>query len=98
MARSGLWPYNTEISNVAAGPRPSPPAINQRCAQTSRPTMPRLICSQVATVKPRCGLWLAQRAECRADLGREQLGLFPGGEVPAPAGLVEVAEAGIDHL
>ena len=39
-----------------------------------------------------CGLSLAQRLERRADLGREQFGLFPRGEVAAPVDLVEVGE------
>ena len=46
----------------------------------------------------RVRLWLAQRPERRPDLGREQLGFFPGGEVAAPGGFVEVAEVGIDPL
>src|SRR3954447_4141776 len=41
---------------------------------------------------------LTQRAERRPHLGREELGLLPGGEVPAPVGLVEVGEAGEHHL
>jgi hypothetical protein len=40
------------------------------------------------------GCRLAQRPERRPDLGREQLGLFPGGEVAALVGLVEVGEVG----
>src|SRR6516165_12574391 len=47
---------------------------------------------------PGSGLWLAQRSERRPDLGREQLGFFPGGEVTAPGGLVEVAEGGVAQL
>src|SRR6266566_1074619 len=43
-------------------------------------------------------LVLSQRRERRPDLGREQLGLFPGGEVAAPAGLVEVGEVGVAQL
>ncbi len=39
-------------------------------------------------------LALAQRRERGPDLGREQLGLFPGGEVAAPVGLVEVGGPG----
>src|SRR5215831_1158129 len=54
--------------------------------------------AQVVTVEPGCGLWLAQRLERRPDLLREQSGLFPGGEVAAPGGLVEVDEVGIDLL
>src|SRR2546430_9481171 len=46
----------------------------------------------------RCGLSLAQRLECRPDLGREPLGLFPGGEVTALVGLMEVAEGGVSLL
>jgi len=41
---------------------------------------------------------LAQRAERRPKLGREELGLFPGGEVPACVDLVEVGEVGVGHL
>src|SRR3954447_13992482 len=41
---------------------------------------------------------LAQRAERRPHLGRQELGLLPGGEVAAPVGLVEVGEAGENHL
>src|SRR5580704_7631618 len=41
---------------------------------------------------------LAQRAERRSDLGREELGLFPGGEVASFAGLVEVDEVGVGLL
>jgi hypothetical protein len=37
---------------------------------------------QLVTAKPRCRLSLAQRLECRPDLGREQFGLFPGGGTP----------------
>src|SRR5690348_4218024 len=40
----------------------------------------------------------AERAEGGAELGREQLGLFPGGEVTAPLGLVEVGESGVGLL
>src|SRR5690242_16162940 len=43
-------------------------------------------------------LWLAQRAERRPDLGREQLRLFPGGEVAALVGLVEVGDVGVRLL
>ena len=43
-------------------------------------------------------LSLAQRAERRPDFGREQLGLFPGGEVAALGGLVEVGEGGVALL
>src|SRR5688500_18106768 len=38
---------------------------------------------------------LAQRPERGLQFGREQLGFFPGGEVAAPAGLVEVGEVGV---
>src|SRR5208282_4159747 len=48
--------------------------------------------------RPICGLSLAQRLERRPDLGREQLGFFPGGEVPAPVGLVEIGEGGVGRL
>src|SRR3954469_18366762 len=40
----------------------------------------------------------AQRAERRPELGGEQLGLLPGGEVPAAGGLGEVAEGGVGLL
>src|SRR5207248_6012504 len=40
----------------------------------------------------------AQRPERRPDLGREQLGLLPGGEVAALVDLVEVGEVGVDFL
>src|SRR3954469_14990262 len=40
----------------------------------------------------------AQRSECRAQFGREELRLLPGGEVAATADLVEVREAGVDRL
>src|SRR6266480_2381155 len=43
-------------------------------------------------------LSLAQRLERCPDLGREQLGLFPGGEVAAPGGLVEIGEGGVGRL
>src|SRR5205823_12808604 len=49
-------------------------------------------------VKPRCGPSSAQRPERRPDLGREQLGLLPGGEVAALVDLVEVGEVGVDLL
>ena len=41
-----------------------------------------------------CAPLCAKRLERRPDLGREQLGLFPGGEVAALAGLIEVGEVG----
>src|SRR3954470_6701273 len=41
---------------------------------------------------------LSQRAERSPHLGREELGLLPGGEVAAPVGLVEVGEAGENYL
>jgi hypothetical protein len=41
---------------------------------------------------------LAQLAERCPDLGREQLGLFPDGEVAALVDLVEVDEVGVDLL
>src|SRR5580700_10131242 len=44
------------------------------------------------------GCRLAQRPERRPDLGREQLGLFPGGEVAALADLVEVGDVGVELL
>jgi hypothetical protein len=47
---------------------------------------------------PGCRLSLAQRLEGHPKLGGEQLGLFPGGEVAAPADLVEVAQAGVAPL
>src|SRR3954447_24984178 len=40
----------------------------------------------------------AGRAERGAGLLREELGLLPGGEVPAPRDFVEVVEAGIGLL
>src|ERR1700722_3578660 len=39
-----------------------------------------------------------ERPEGRPDLGREQLGLFPGGEVAALMGLIEGGEAGVGLL
>ena len=42
--------------------------------------------------------WLAQWPERRAKLFREELRLFPGGEVAALVGLVEVREVGVDLL
>jgi hypothetical protein len=45
-----------------------------------------------------CDGLLTQGPEGRPQLLREQLGLFPGGEVPAPVGLVEVDEVGVDPL
>src|SRR4029077_643160 len=44
-----------------------------------------------------CG-HLAERPEARADFFRKQLRLFPGREVAAFAGLVEVDEVGVDLL
>src|SRR3984957_1412030 len=41
---------------------------------------------------------LAQGTERGLDLGREHLGLFPGGEVTAPVDLVEVAEGRVGRL
>src|SRR5262245_39253007 len=41
---------------------------------------------------------LAQRLEGCSELLSEQLGFFPGGEVAAPVGLVEVNEIGVDLL
>src|SRR5215471_21638370 len=41
---------------------------------------------------------LAQGSERRAQLGSEELRLFPGGEVPALVGLVEVDQVGVDLL
>jgi hypothetical protein len=38
---------------------------------------------------------LAQGSERRADLAREELGLFPGGEVATPVDLVEVGQVGV---
>ncbi len=52
----------------------------------------------LGSLETRCGLSLAQRLERRPDLGREQLGLFPGGEVAAPVDLVEVDEGGVRLL
>src|SRR5215470_15990797 len=42
--------------------------------------------------------WLAQRLERCPELLAEDLRLFPGGEVAAPAGLVEVDEVGVNLL
>ena len=44
------------------------------------------------------GLLLARWPECCPDFGREQFGLFPGSEVAAPVGLVEVGEGGVGLL
>ena len=44
------------------------------------------------------GLSLAQWPERCPDLGREQFGLFPRGEVAAPVDLVKVGEAGVGLL
>src|SRR6266516_8106051 len=41
---------------------------------------------------PPTGVWLAQRLERRAQLGGEQVGLFPGGEVAASVELAVVDE------
>ena len=41
---------------------------------------------------------LAKRSERGANLGREEFGLFPGGEVAAFVDLVEVGEAGVGLL
>src|SRR5215213_1579058 len=41
---------------------------------------------------------LAKRPERSPHLGREELGLLPGGEVAARVGLVEVGEAGVGLL
>src|SRR5260370_31453556 len=49
-------------------------------------------------IKPQVRAVVAQWPERRADLGREQFGLFPGGEVAAPVHLVEVGEAGVGLL
>ena len=57
-----------------------------------------LVVGHVVTVKPECGLWSAQWFECRPDLLREQFGFFPGGEVAALGGLLEVDEVGVDLL
>src|SRR5262249_27300309 len=46
------------------------------------------------TVRPGRGRSLVQRLERLPDLLREQFGLFPGGEVAALGGLVEVDEVG----
>jgi hypothetical protein len=40
-------------------------------------------------------VYLAQRSERRAHLLGEQLGLLPGGEVPALIDLVEIGEVGV---
>ena len=48
--------------------------------------------------KPGRGLSLAQRPERRAKLFGKELRLFPGGEVAALGGLVEVDEVGVDLL
>jgi hypothetical protein len=40
-------------------------------------------------------VYLAQRSERRAHLLGEQLGLLPGGEVPALVDLVEIGEVGV---
>src|SRR5271154_1967943 len=57
-----------------------------------------LVADEIRTAKPGCGLWLAQRAERRPDLGREQLGLFPGGEGAAPVDPVEVGDVRVRLL
>src|SRR5918995_196691 len=41
---------------------------------------------------------LTQRGECGSHLLREELGLFPSGEVAAPIDLVEVADVGVDCI
>src|SRR5499427_7421656 len=47
---------------------------------------------------PQCVLLLAQCLERCPELLAEDLRLFPGGEVAAPAGLVEVDEVGVNLL
>jgi hypothetical protein len=44
------------------------------------------------------GVWLAQCAERRADLVREELRLFPGRKVAAPVDLVVVDQVGVGLL
>src|SRR6188472_623810 len=39
--------------------------------------------------------WLTQRAERRAQFFAKQLWFLPGGEMPAPGGLIEVGEVRI---
>src|SRR5208282_6232865 len=74
-----------------------PGGRHRRGSEAGIPEPVRCTC-QVFTVKPECGLRLAQRLERRPDLGREQLGLFPGGEVAAPVDLVEVGDVGVGLL
>src|SRR5579875_3058840 len=51
------------------------------------------MCSRSDTLAP-----LADRSERRAELGREQPWLLPGGEMVAPVQLVEVDEVGVGPL
>jgi hypothetical protein len=47
---------------------------------------------------PGCGNGLSKGSECCTDLGREQLGFFPSGEMAALVDLVEVDDIGIRLL
>src|SRR5271169_5844923 len=85
-------PENTAVamgrSRVACWPGPAKLPTATACSCARPPT-------RAATVAGTgSGLLLAERVERRPDLGREQLGLFPGGEVAAPVDLVEVGEGG----
>src|SRR3954447_26642633 len=56
-------------------------------------------CSRGTSASPtRRDLGLSQRVERAPELGREKLGLLPGGEVIALVGLGEVGEGGVGLL
>src|SRR6185369_6044963 len=52
----------------------------------------------IATEPTEAGSGFPQRPERGPHLGGEELRLFPGGEVAAAVGFVEVREAGVDRL
>src|SRR5919198_3486021 len=87
------------LTNGASGP------MSTRAWTTSRPGTLRSCCWRSVRHSPGA-CWtamtippsLAQGSERCPQLLREQLRLFPGGEVAAPVDLVEVGEAGVDLL
>jgi hypothetical protein len=88
------------VATYGEAPRVSLPLWTRALVASTVPaaTMASVLMTMVIAVPQSESSGSAQRSECRTQLGREQLRLLPGGEVAASVDLVEVGEAGVDHL
>src|SRR5215470_9842675 len=83
-ARGHPWLITGQVLAARLNALPAPPPVR--------------VDHQIASQRTKAPRRLSERLERRPDLGREQLGLFPGGEVAAPVCFVEVGEGGVALL